>query len=79
LEACNHKLLVWQSKHRGQSMEARARIYTIISGNLYKKGVVQPLLRCISQTEGMELLHKIHGGICGSQIGPQALSAKALR
>jgi len=60
-------------------MEARARNYTIIDGNLYKKGVVQPLLRCISQTEGRELLQEIHSGMCGSHIGPRALSAKALR
>jgi hypothetical protein len=60
-------------------MAARARNYTIIDGNLYKKGVVQPLLKCISQTEGKELLHEIHEGICGSHIGPRALSAKTLR
>ena len=60
-------------------MEARARNYTIIDRNLYKKGVVLPLLKCIAQTEGRELLQEIHSGICGSHIGPRALSAKALR
>jgi len=60
-------------------MEARARNYTIIDGNLYKKCVVQPLLKCISQAEGRELLQEIHYGTCGSHIGPRALSAKALR
>jgi hypothetical protein len=60
-------------------MEARARNYTIIDGNLYKKEVVQPLLKCISQTKGRELLHEIHKGMCGSHIGLRALSAKALR
>jgi len=60
-------------------MEARARNYTVIDGNLYKKGVVQPLLKCISQTKGRELLQELHSGICGSHIGPRALSAKALR
>jgi len=62
-----------------KTMEARARNYTIIDRNLYKKGVVQPLLKCISQTEGRELLQELHSGICGSHIGPHALSAKALR
>jgi hypothetical protein len=60
-------------------MEARARNYTIIEENLYKKGVVQPLLKCISQDEGKELQREIHEGMCGSHIGPRALSAKALR
>ena len=55
--------------------QARARNYTIINGVLYKKGVVQPLLKCISQSEGIELLQEIHSGICGSHIGSRALSA----
>jgi hypothetical protein len=33
-------------------MAARARSYTLIDGLLYKKGVVQPMLKCISQGEG---------------------------
>jgi hypothetical protein len=32
-------------------MVARARSYTMIEGTLYKKGIVQPLLKCISQSE----------------------------
>jgi len=57
-------------------MEARGRNYTIIDETLYKRGVVQPLLKCISQTKGRELLQEIHSEVCGSHIGPRALSAK---
>ena len=60
-------------------MIARARSYTLINGTLYKKGVVQPLLKCIPQSESKNLLQEIHLGICGSHIGPRALSAKAIR
>jgi hypothetical protein len=60
-------------------MTARARSYIMIDGTLYKKGVVQPLLKCISQNKGRELLQEIHSGICGSHIGPRALSVKAIR
>jgi len=35
---------------------ARARSYTLIDDILYKKGVVQPLLKCITQNKGIELL-----------------------
>jgi ribonuclease HI len=62
-----------------ERMAARARTYTIIGGQLYKKGVVQPLLKCISQEEGKELLAEIHSGSCGLHIGPRALLAKAIR
>jgi hypothetical protein len=59
-------------------MAARARNYTLIDGILYKKGVVQPLLKCIAQGEGKNL-QEIHSGLCGSHIGTRALSVKAIR
>ena len=59
-------------------MIARARSYTLIDRIFYKKGVVQPLLKCIPQSEGKNLLQEIHSGIYGSHIGPRALSAKAI-
>ena len=31
-------------------MVARARSYTIVDGTLYKKSIVQPLHKCISQS-----------------------------
>ena len=37
-------------------MSQWARNYTISDGHLYKSGVVAPLLKCISITEGRELL-----------------------
>jgi len=60
-------------------MAARAKSYTLIDGILYTKGVVQPLLKCIAQSKGKEFLQEIQSGICGSHIGPRALSAKAIR
>jgi hypothetical protein len=60
-------------------MAARARSYTLIDGILYKKGVGQPMLKCISHDEGKELLQEIHSGMCGSHIGPRALLTKAIR
>ena len=60
-------------------MAAKARSYTLVDGILYKKGIVQPLLKCITQGEGKELLREIHSEICGSHIGPRALFTKAIR
>lgn len=59
--------------------KARARSYTMMDVVLYKKGVVQPWLKCITQEEGKELLEEIHLGLCGSHIGSRALSTKAIR
>jgi hypothetical protein len=57
-------------------MEARTRPYVIIEGELYKHGVCSPLLKCLSRTEGIELMKEIHEGLCGSHIGSRPLLGK---
>jgi hypothetical protein len=54
-------------------MEARARPYVIIEGELYKHGVCSPLLKCLSRAEGQELMKEIHVGLCGVHIGSRPL------
>jgi hypothetical protein len=41
----------------------RARNYHLVDGNLYRRGVCAPLLKCISVSEGKQLLHEIHSSI----------------
>jgi ribonuclease HI len=60
-------------------MEARIRPYIIIEGELYKHGVCSPLLKCLSRTEGIELMKEIHAGLCGSHIGSRPLLGKVFR
>jgi hypothetical protein len=57
----------------------RAKNYHIIDGNLYRKGVCAPLLKCISVTEGKQLLHEIHSGMCSHHLGTRASVQKAFR
>jgi ribonuclease HI len=59
-----------------KTMEARARPYVIIEGELYKHGVCSPLLKCLSRAEGIELMKEIHAGLCGSHIGSRPLLGK---
>jgi ribonuclease HI len=60
-------------------IEARARPYVIIEGELYKHGVCSPLLKCLSRTEGIKLMKEIHAGLCGSHIGSRPLLGKVFR
>jgi ribonuclease HI len=60
-------------------IEARTRPYVMIEGELYKHGVCSPLLKCLSRTEGMELMKEIHAGLCGSHIGSRPLLGKVFR
>ena len=53
------------SKHKMDRMNSRTKQYSIISGELYKSGVVAPMLKCISREQGIELLSKMHAGMWG--------------
>jgi hypothetical protein len=50
-----------------------------IDNDLYKTSVSSPVLRCVSKTQGKELLLEIHAGIYRGHIGAGALAAKVLR
>jgi ribonuclease HI len=60
-------------------MEARARPYVIIEGELYKQGVCSPLLKGLSRAKGQELMKEIHAGLCGAHIGSRPLLGKVFR
>jgi hypothetical protein len=60
-------------------MEVRTRPYVMIEGELYKHGVFSPLLKCLSRTEGIELMKEIQAGLCGSHIGSRPLLGKNFR
>jgi hypothetical protein len=65
--------------HDFKRMQARARGYVLKGDSLFKLGVCTPLLKCITQEQGIELMKEIHGGICGSHIAVRALAGKAFR
>jgi hypothetical protein len=37
------------------------------------------MLKCITETEGIEILREVHSGTYGSHSGPRALAAKVIR
>jgi hypothetical protein len=59
-------------------MQERAQLYQIVNNELYKIYVSSPLLRCVSKTEGQQILSEVHTGVCGGHIGARALAAKTL-
>ena len=51
-------------------MESRTRPYVIIEGELYKHGVCSPLLKCLSRTEGIELMKENMQDCVDPTLGP---------
>jgi ribonuclease HI len=54
-----------------------AKRYTMVEGDLYRRGANDILMRCITQEEGCELLVEIHEGECGSHSASRTLVGKA--
>jgi ribonuclease HI len=66
-------------RNEAKRLKHRSRDFTIVNGQIYQKGISQPMLKCITETEGLELLHEIHSETCGSHSGPRALATKVTR
>jgi hypothetical protein len=75
LQGYYHPTNISEAKRLGH----RSRDFTLIEGQLYKKGVNQPMLKCVTETEGIQILREVHSGTCGSHAGPRALAAKVIR
>jgi hypothetical protein len=56
-----------------------AKRYTVVEGDLYRRGANGILMRFITQEEGCDLLAEIHGGECGSHSSSRTLVSKAFR
>ncbi|XP_014754066.1 uncharacterized protein LOC106866055 [Brachypodium distachyon] len=62
-----------------RQIQRRAKAYTIINDELYKRSVTNVLQRCVEPEEGQEILRDIHQGDCGHHASSRTLVAKAFR
>jgi hypothetical protein len=57
--------------NEAKPLKHRSRGFTLIEGQLYKKGISQPMLKCVTEIEGLQILREVHSGTCGTQgLGP---------
>jgi ribonuclease HI len=68
-----------QDELEQKRLEQRARGYAEVDGELYKSGVTEPWLRCITSKKAMELLKEIHSRFCDAHIDTSALAGKAIK
>jgi ribonuclease HI len=52
-----------ESKHEIERMNSRTKHYSILAGELYKSGIVTPMLKYISKDQGIQLLAEMHSGM----------------
>jgi hypothetical protein len=66
-----------EDKVQRRQIERRAKAYTIIDGQLYKRSTSGVFMKCIPQVVGIEILREIHEGECGHPSAARSLVAKA--
>ena len=57
----------------------RRKKFTVITGQLYKKGINQVLRRCVPKHEKMGILQEAHQGIAGGHLEKEAIVRKVLQ
>jgi ribonuclease HI len=64
--------------NEAKRLKHRSRDFVLVGGQLYKKGISQSMLKCVTKTEGIQILREVHSGTCGSHSGPRALATKVI-
>nr|XP_025670582.1 uncharacterized protein LOC112770442 [Arachis hypogaea] len=62
-----------------KTLRREAAKYAIIQGQLFRKGLSQPLLKCLHPDQTDYVLREVHEGCCGHHIGGKALARKLIR
>nr|KYP38827.1 Retrovirus-related Pol polyprotein from transposon 17.6 [Cajanus cajan] len=62
-----------------KKMRTTAARYTLIAGELYKRGISSPLLKCLTPEQASYVLREIHEGVCGTHSGSRTLATKVIR
>nr|AAQ56376.1 putative polyprotein [Oryza sativa Japonica Group]AAQ56400.1 putative polyprotein [Oryza sativa Japonica Group] len=68
-----------EDEAEAKRLQLRAAKYKMVSGQLYRPGILQPLLRCISFAEGEEMAKEIHQGLCGAHQAARTVASKVFR
>ncbi|XP_057418560.1 uncharacterized protein LOC130712759 [Lotus japonicus] len=56
-----------------------ASFYTLVGGQLYRRGIMSPMLKCVDTAKSQEIMAEVHEGVCSSHIGGRSLAVKVLR
>ncbi|XP_057738155.1 uncharacterized protein LOC130955332 [Arachis stenosperma] len=60
-------------------LRREAAKYAVIQGQLFRKGLNQPLLKCLHPDQTDYVLREVHEDCCGHHIGGKALARKLIR
>lgn len=57
----------------------KAKNYCLIDNKLYRRALVEPLLKCVNQDEARTVMTEVHLGICGDHLAGKNMALKIIR
>ncbi|XP_020229889.1 uncharacterized protein LOC109810756 [Cajanus cajan] len=67
------------NKVEATKIKAKACHFTIEAGELFKRGFLVPLLKCLDLDQAEYVMSEIHRGICGMHSGARSMAARVVR
>ena len=68
-----------EGKDEAKKLRVRSARYLLMDEVLYKRGFLQPYLRCLAPDEANYILREIHEGACGNHSRAKSLVHKVVR
>ena len=64
-------------RNRAHKIQIQFTRFSIVDGQLYKRSLGGPYLKCLTPEQGKCVLAKLHEGICGNHPGGRTLAHRA--
>ena len=65
------------NKIEAHEIQVQVARFSLINGQLYKRSLDGPYLKCLTTQQGQYILVELHEGICGNHLGGRTLAHRA--
>ena len=63
--------------NRVEAHKVQAVRFSLVNGQLYKRSLDEPYLKCLTTQQGQYILAELHEGVCENHPGSKTLANKA--
>ncbi|KAH1077247.1 hypothetical protein GYH30_052668 [Glycine max] len=65
-------------ENEARCLKWKANYYVILDGELFKRGLTTPPLKCLNNQQVDYVMGELHDGICGLHTGERSLTTKVV-
>ena len=64
-------------RDKGHKIQIQSAIFSLVNGQLFKRSLDGPYLKCLTTEQGQYVLAELHEGVCGNHPSGRTLAHKA--